>query len=1094
MAGLSQAGNDTTAHTDFRIHKMGDTLPLKPARLLEWDEHEGTWASLDVSPDGKTIVFELLGDLYTMPINGGEAKCIVCGLPFDSQPVYSPEGTELAFVSDRDGNENLWVSKADGSEPRQISTMEDNSVFISPEWAPDGKSLYISRYKPDMNAFELWRYSADGVDHKPLEQVTHAKPEPDTPKELSLNALGAAVSPDGRYLYYEAKTGLGFDDDVNFPLWHIVRRDLKSGEEQTSISALGSAFRPRVSPDGELLAYAVRYQGKTELRVRNLVTDEDHLVAYPIQRDDQEGIGSRDLLPRYAFTPDSKSLLTNFGGKIYRINMVSGKQSDIPFVAHVRLPEGPYVRPELKQDTGPVRARLIQTPSQNSDGTRLVFSSFAKIYVAAIDVNGRAGVPVRLTHSTLPEFEPSWSPDGKWIVYVTWTPEVGGEIWHTRTDGSRQPEKISPYPDYYAYPVFAPGDKSVFALRVPEYDQVQKLADFPPYQADLIKIPVEHSGPGTDVKIITSGFLRSGAQFTNDAGALYLNFSDGLYRVPFDGTKPRRVLNVVGPTYYFMEGTAPADGVKISPDGRWALAQITQQLYLIRIPHGMEATSTELDVELAKSSPVETRLTSVGADFFDWADGGKTITWALGATFFREKLADVKIGSSEPPAGTDMERASIEHIPVTVEVPRDTPKGAIVLRGGTAITMQTKDNDGMIRDADVVILDDHIAAVGKRGTVPVPQGAKIFDETDRFIVPGFIDNHIHWGSIRRGILDTECWEFQAALAYGVTATLDPSSLSIDTFTYQDMLDAGMMTGSRIYTTGPALFSFNHIDTEEEALNNIRRNTDFYRTYNLKEYRTGNRRQRELVAEAARTLDVLTTTEGAMDMKLDMTQIQDGFPSDEHAFSAVPIADDIVQLFAKTGVSYTPTLQISNGGLWGQSYFFSGESSYFDQKLRHFTPHFVLAKKMERLHSGLLQEYSFPAVAEGAARIQRAGGLVGVGSHGELPGLGYHFELQALAMGGMTPEEVLWAATMGSAKAIGRDGEFGSLMPGKYADLIVLDKDPTLDIHNTLSIDSVMKNGRLYDGATLDEIWPRQRMQPVTWWQRETLGTAPETAH
>jgi imidazolonepropionase-like amidohydrolase/Tol biopolymer transport system component len=1086
VADIDQTGNGTASDADFRIHEEGDTLPLKPVRLLKWDEREGTWVSLDVAPDGKTIVFELLGDLYTMPIAGGEAKCIVCGLPFDSQPVYSPDGAELAFVSDRDGNENLWISNADGSGPRQISTMEDNSVFISPEWAPDGKSIYISRYKPDMNAFELWRYSASGADHEPLEQVTHAKRSPDTPKELRYNALGAAVSPDGRYLYYETKTGLGFDDDVNFPLWHIVRRDLKTGEEQAFISAEGSAFRPRVSPDGKLLVYAERYQGKTELRVRNLVTDEDRLLAYPIQRDDQEGIGSRDLLPRYAFAPDSRSLVTNYGGKIYRIDVATGKQSEVPFVAHVKLPVGPYMRPELTHDTGPVRARLIQTPSENPDGTRIVFSALAKIYIAGIGADGKSSVPARLTESALPEFEPSWSPDGQWIVYVIWTPEAGGEVWRARADGSGQPEKISPYPDYYAYPVFAPDGKSVFVLRVAEYDQVHKIADFPPYQADLIEIPLEHPGAAANVKVITSGMLRSGAQFAGDAGAVYLNFSDGLYRVPLDGTKPGRVLHVVGPTYYFMEGTAPADGVKISPDGRWALAQITQQLYLIRIPDGIENTTSELSVELAKPAPVETRLTAVGADFFGWADSGKTITWALGSTFFREKLADVKLGSSEPPAGTDMERAGVAHIRIAVEVPRDTPSGAIVLRGGTAITMQSNaaGDDGIIRDADVVIVNDSIAAVGKRGTVPIPKGAKILDETGHFIVPGFIDVHIHWGSIRRGVLDTECWEFQAALAYGVTATLDPSSLSIDTFAYQDMIDAGLMIGSRIYTTGPALFSFNHIDTEEQALNNIRRNPEFYRTRDLKEYRTGNRAQRELVVEASRTLSLVTTTEGAMDMKLDMTQIQDGFSGNEHAYSAVPIADDIVQLFSRTGVSYTPTLQISNGGMWGQTYFFSRESPYADKKLRHFTPQFFLARKMERLHWGLPQEYSFPQVAEGAARIQRNGGLVAVGSHGELPGLGYHFEMQALAMGGMTPEEVLWAATMGSAKTIGRDGELGSLTAGKYADLVVLDKDPTRDIHNTLSIDSVMKNGRLYEGSTLDEIWPRHRAQPVTWWQRE----------
>jgi imidazolonepropionase-like amidohydrolase/Tol biopolymer transport system component len=1060
---------------DLRIHEEGDKLPLQPARLIQWTEHEGTWVSLDISPDGKTIVFELLGDLYTMPIAGGEAECIVCGLPFDSQPIYSPDGAEIAFVSDRDGNENLWIAKADGSRPRQISAMEDNSVFVSPEWSRDGKSIYISRYKPDMNAYELWRYAADGASHAPIEQVTHAKRAPDTPKPERGNALGAALSPDGRYLYYEAKTGLGFDDDIDLPLWHIVRRDLRTGEERTAITAQGSAFRPRLTPDGKQLVYAERRDGKTGLRIRNLETDEDHLLAYPIQRDDQEGLSSRDLLPRYAITPDSRSLITNSGGKLKRIDLATGADSEIPLTAHIALPAGRYMRSELKQETGPVRARLIQHPSQSPDGKRIVFSTLASLYIA----DSATGEATLLTHDQ-PAFEPAWSADGQWIVYVTWSSETGGNVWRMRVDGPGTPDKLTAHSDYYAYPEFAPDGKSIFALRSIEYDQLHKLADFPPYQADLIQIALDDAGQPP--RVITSGLMLSGAQFTAERDVVYVNLVDGLYRVPLNGDKPKRVLHVTGPTWYFVDGTANADGIKISPDGNWALAQITQQLYLIQIPAAQKGS--EFSVELAKPSPYEARITSVGADFFDWADNGKTITWALGATLFRTPLAGIKVGSYESPPGQDIERAGIEHIAIKVELPRDTPKGTLVLRNATAITMRRDALNEVIPNADVVIVNDHIAAVGARGTVGIPPGAEIRDLTGRYIVPGFTDVHIHWGSIRRNILDTECWAFRAALAYGITSTLDPSSLSIDTFAYQDMIDAGLMLGSRIYTTGPALFSFNNINTPEQALNNIRRNPDFYRTRNLKEYRTGNRTQRELVAQASHTLDLLTTTEGAMDMKLDMTQIQDGFSGNEHAYSAVPVADDIVQLFARTGVSYTPTLQISNGGMIGQTWFYTHSSPFHDEKLRHFVPADVIEHKMERMHVGQDTEYSFPLVAAGAARIQRAGGLVAVGSHGELPGLGFHFELQAFAMGGMTPMEILRAATIDSAKTIGRDAELGSLEAGKYADLIILTRDPLQDIRNTLSIESVMKNGRLYDGATLNEQWPHQKSEPALWFQRE----------
>jgi Tol biopolymer transport system component len=1062
-----------------RANQTGDLLALVPDRHLQFEEQQGTWVSLDVSPDGKTVVFELLGDIYQMSVAGGEARCIVCGLPFDSQPVYSPDGSMIALVSDRSGNENLWIAQADGSHPRQLSTVDDNAVFISPAWSRDGRSIYISRFKPDINAFELFRYSIDG---SPVEQITHAKATPTTPKEFRTHALGAAVSPDGRFLYYEAKTGYGFDDDNTFPLWHIVRRNLATGEEETVVNAEGSAFRPEVSPDGRSLVYATRFHGKTGLRIRNLINDEDRWLLYPIQRDDQEASASRDLIPRYAFTPDSASILLNYDGLIHRLDIATGKVSTIPFHAHVDLPMGPYLRQKIREETGPVRARLIQTPSQSPDGSRLVFSTLAHVYTMSIADR----IVHRLTASSQPEFDPSWSPDGRSIVYITWTP-AGGNIWRMNADGTGEPARLTEHPDLYRNPVFSSDGASVIALRSSNYEHNHRYMEFSPFESEVIQLP----RAGGSARILASGVLGNVPQFTQQRGIVYLNFADGLYKVPLDGSAKHRVLNVTGPTWYFVDGTAPADAIKISPDGRWALAQITQQLYLLRIPEGPSQDDKELTIELDKPSPSETRLTSTGADFFGWADGGKTITWAVGSTFFRQALASVKTGHTEPPTEPDDERKGVEAINVDAEVPRDAPHGQLVLRGATVITMR---GDQVIPDADVVVINNRIAAVGGRGTVAIPKGATIRDISGKYLLPGFTDTHLHWADVRRGELNLESQGFLASLAYGVTSALDPSPLSIDMLAYQDLMDAGLMTGSRVYSTGPAVFSFNNLHSEQEALNIASRYRKFYRIRNLKEYRTGNRMQREWLLQATQTLGMLATTEGALDMKLDMTQIQDGFPGNEHAYAAVPIADDIVQLFVRSGVSYTPTLQISNGGLAAQEFYYTTQSPQdaiqSDTKLRHFEPGFFIDHKTERVHWALPREYAFPLVAEGAAKIQRAGGLVGVGSHGELPGLGFHLEMQALTTGGMTPMEVLHAATIGSSKTIGRDAEFGSIEPGKFADLIILDKNPLVDIKNTLSIEDVMKNGRLYEGNTLNELWPQQRALPPLWFQHEDVSVKP----
>jgi hypothetical protein len=398
----------------------------------------------------------------------------------------------------------------------------------------------------------------------------------------------------------------------------------------------------------------------------------------------------------------------------------------------------------------------------------------------------------------------------------------------------------------------------------------------------------------------------------------------------------------------------------------------------------------------------------------------------------------------------------------------------------------------VIDDADIVVRNNRIAAVGKRGTLTIPQHAVVRDVSGKFIIPGLIDTHDHWAEIRRGVLDMQNWSFLTDLAYGKTAGLDPSPLSIDMFAYQDLLNAGLSLGPRVYSTGPAIFSWNEFTSLDQVRTVLSRYPDFFRTHNLKEYRTGNRRVREWVAMAANELGLQPTCEGALDMKLDLTQIIDGFAGAEHALTAAPLYKDVIELLAQTRTSYTTTLQISHGGPPAQNYFIERDLPQSDTKLQHFSPPLLAEKKFARRHWYAPDEYFFAAIAQGAASIQRAGGLIGIGAHGEVPGYGIHWEMQAHAAGGMTPHEVLQAATIGSAETIGRQDEIGSLEVGKYADLVVLDRNPLTDIRNTLAIAWVMKNGRLYDASTLDEIYPAPRKLADQWFSRasEKFYSAP----
>jgi Tol biopolymer transport system component len=1047
-----------------------DSLPLRPTREINFTTQEGTWLSPDLSPDGRQIVFELLGDLYLIGSNGGSARPIATGMPFDSQPAFSPDGKRIVFLSDRSGSENVWTANADGSDPRPVTRLTDDAIFTSPSWSADGKTIFVSRFRPDHVAFEL--LSADVASGN----LTTVIPIGSSPGN---STVGAQASHDGRWLYYASQVG---SHDSIPPARVIRRRDLASGAEETLVEppksyrpdlVLGTFFRPLPSPDGRLLVYATRYGAEMWLRVLDLETRKDRWLAGLGQHDELEGAPWRDLAPGYAFTADSKALIVNDGGKLRRINVADGAKSDIPFAVNVRLPLGPPNRPAIREETGPVHARIIQNPAVSPDGRRLAFSALGHIYTLDL---ARKAAPVRLTRASVGEYQPSWSPDGRSIVYVRWTARESGDIWRVDAGGIEPPVRVTGTTAYYTSPVFTPDGSRIIAVRSSNEVRLHRYMEYGLLRdAELISMPVS----GSAQQVIARGSMGGTPHFGPDRSEVAMLFDNGLNAVKLDGSARRLLLQVTGPGYYFLPGRVPVDDLRLSPDGKWVLAQAAQQLWLLGMP-GQAGTT----IDLAKPGVAHRKLTDVGADFFEWSADGRSIGWAVGSSWLSRPLADVRLASADS-GELPADAGRPQRWDADVVLPRASMRGALLLRGGTAITMSGR---GIIPDSDLLVVDGRIAAVGPRGTLALPAGVEVRDVRGKWVLPGFIDDHDHVADIRRGVLDLESWGPAANLAYGVTTAFDPSTLSIDMLAYQDLIDAGLMIGSRIRSTGPALFSFNEFKSKAEVDRVLDRYRDFYRLRNLKLYRTGNRRVREWVIESAREHGLRVTSEGADSDKLDLTQIQDGVSGSEHALAATPLYDDVVQLMARSGVSYNTTLMINGGG---QDYFIVERKPNADPKLNRFAPRFIVDMKTRKRDWRVLADDLFPAYAASALKVLRAGGIVGMGSHGEIPGLGFHWEMEAHVMGGWTPAEALRAATLGSAQAIGRETDLGSIEPGKIADLLLLERNPLADIRNTLSLFQVMQGGRLYDSGTLDEIWPEKRPFPRPWYWDDRPPGAPD---
>src|SRR5882762_8988354 len=1061
-------------------------LTLLAARKLEFSTDEGTWISLDVSSDGQAIVFDLAGHLYRLDIKGGNAIPITSGFSFESQPRFSPDGKQIVYVSDRSGADNIWISHADGSGARRL-TSDVDTMFTSPAWTRDGRYILVSRLKPKGygSALEVWMYDVKGGSGL---VVVQAKGSESSPGPI---AMGAIPSPDGRYLYFETRAG-GFSEN---PRWQIARRDLQLGETQTITNDAGGAFRPLLSPDGTKLVYATHYDAGTALRLRDLTTGEDKWLKYPIQRDSQDSwVSTRDLIPGPAFTPDGKNVLISFGGKIHSLNVATGEDKVIPFQAKVSRELGPKLNFPGRVEDGPVEARLAQGVVESPDGKTIAFSALGHLYAMARKADAK---PKRMTTGTDREFEPAWSADGKWIAYVTWSTE-GGAVWKISSDGSSGPVKLTSVAAFYTQPAWSPDGTRVFALQAPRITALEQGEQWlhPVDALDLISIPSEGGPP----RFVASGAHYSYPHFSGSDGRLFVtdlqkptlqSVNYTLVSMRTDGSDRRTLLQLNSKNVWGSDFAPPAK-IEVSPDGRRALATFRSQVYLFDLP---TTGGPAPFLDLSAPAVAVRKVTDVGADFVSWADAGQTITWSLGSTYFRISLAQVDVDlpeDSEPkpadpkaaeagpaPLPTLAERLHPESLRISVQVPRHTPEGVVVLKGAKVITMR---GDEVLASADIVVRNGRIQSVSASGSTTPPQGAKVIDLGGNTIVPGFIDTHAHWFNIRRGVLDLVNWNFLATLAYGITTGRDPQTYTSDMFAYQDLVDAGEIIGPRAYSTGPGIFSTNDFQSAKEAEKVISRYKDFYRTNMVKSYLVGDRRQRQFVVEACEKLHVMPTTEGGADMPLDLTHVIDGFAGNEHQFPIAPLYKDVVTMVAQSGIYYTPTFIIgSYDGPGSENRYFQTAELHNDAKLRRFVPHMVLDAKTSGLTWHRPDEYTYPVDAASTWAISKAGGKVCVGGHGELQGLSFHWQMWSLQSGGMSNLEALRSATLNGAEAIGLAQDLGSIESGKLADLVVLSKDPLQDIQNTTSIRYVMKNGELFEGDTLNQVWPVEKTTGPFWW-------------
>jgi imidazolonepropionase-like amidohydrolase/Tol biopolymer transport system component len=1035
----------------------------QPYHEVSFTLTEGTWMSVDVSPDGNTLVFDLLGDLYTMSAAGGKATLLSGGPAVDRIPSFSPDGKRILYISDRSGDDNVWSIAVDGTDARSL-TNETARILTNPAWSSDGRYIYatgVDTRFSEQKKSSLHLYHIDGgAGHTVV----------DTPPN-GRDVQEPNPSSDGRFLYYTQR----MDDhhifvDANHANYATMRRDLASGATEELIRGFGGALSPQVSPDGKRLGFVRRVKDKTVLFVYELETGEQRPVYAELDRDQQADFYQQGVYyPQFDWFPDNRHVAIWGKGKLYKVNMDTGDATEIPFEAESRHR---IIRTDRFADAlAPenITAKAIRTIAISKDESAVIFHALGHLWSRPLPT----GAPKRLTSVSAFEFEPSISPNGKRVAYVEWDDEKGSTLNVMSISGGGR-TSVAETRGVIRQPVFSPdGTYLVYSI-----DEGDKALSGYRATSGLYRVPVTGGEPRR------LGNAARDPRFVKGSDRIYFTQATadgmGIFSTTDDGYDRR--------AHVFARG-ADRSELRLSPDGRWLTFKENQQYYIM--PYQETGTAIEASADHAGAPLI--RLTDSSGYNLAWSADSRTVYWTLGDQLFRQAIDNLKTANAD---------SSKPFAVFGVKVAADRPEGLIAFMGGQVITMNGEE---VIERGTVLVKGNRIVAVGPVEEVAVPGSAKRIDTVGKTVMPGLVDMHGHIDCCYYGgLMPQKHPSHYAAASFGITANYDPYTSEIEAYAATEMLQAGALVGPRFITTGKVIYgrkgkgdrTYVPLADYADAQRTMRRKRAFNGRV-VKSYKQPSRRARQQLVKAGREAGVMVDAEGESHFYLNVSMLLDGHMALEHNIPVANLYADLIQLMAHGGAANTPTLNVTFGEIMGENYLYQTTRAWEDPKIRAYvhgttssyspvgTPHSapVHVRAMTTLHAAdELWDIGFRAVSRSIKKLDDAGVIINAGSHGQVYGLALHWEMQSLAQGGMSHHRVLRAATLNGARTLGLEDQIGSLEPGKLADIIVLERDPLRDIRNTNTVALTMINGRLYDSLSMNEIGNYDRARGRFYWE------------
>jgi imidazolonepropionase-like amidohydrolase/Tol biopolymer transport system component len=1070
--------NPAVAGDTDKKEKWDVAKPPLEIRQIPIKVTSGTWMSLDLSPDGKTIAFDLLGDIYTMPVSGGKAKNISSGLPWEIQPRFSPDGSSLAFISDRKGGDNIWTMNVDGSERRSI-TAEKFRLLNNPTWSADGRYIAARKHfttSRSAGTGEIWMYHILGGGGVQLVKRS---------SESFQKELGEPIfSPSGQYIYYSKNVTSGdqfiYAQDSNKGLFNILSYDLHSGKIDTVVSGEGGAVRPTPSPDGKYMAFVRRDRTKSHLYVKDLNSGKERKVFDGLDQDMQETWAVTGVYPNMDWTPDSKEVLFWAKGGIHRVNVVSEAVKEIPFSIDDTRDVIDPPRPQVVVAPDQFQTKMPRFASYSPDGSKAVFESLGKLWIK----NAKGGNAKRLSSnkSDRRELFPSWSRDGRSLVFVSWTDEDLATI-HTISASGGAEKVINKEPGHYRRPRFSPNGKTIVFEKGKGGGLLSKDWSV---------------APGIYVVSSKGGKARK----VNKGGSWphYGASDDRIFFTRSGKTVDLISANLDGLDERVHATSALVSEYQVSPDGSHLAFHENYDVHVMPLLPGPQA----LAAGRSGSSLPKVEVSGNGATYMHWSKQGKEINWSLGNTLFSaamkdfrpapQEVHDAQANSEEAESKADSSEETEKKVakfepPTTglnlsMSVDADKPTGIIALTEARIITMSS-DDGGVIENGTIIIDGNRIKAIGSN--VDIPVGAKIVSLKGKTVTPGFIDAHAHGPQGSDDIIPQQNWSTIAHLALGVTTIHDPSSRANLIFPASEYQRVGMQLSPRIYSTGEVVYGakapgfYASIESYDNAEQHVFRLVE-QGAHSIKNYNQPRRDQRQQVVAASLKANIAVVAEGGSNYHMDMAMVADGNTSIEHNLPQSMIYEDVLSMYSQTKVAYTPTLTVTYGGLAGDPYWRQATDVWRHPILSKHVPPKILQAATVRRTKAPDSDFVDAVSARTAHMLKEKGVLVSIGAHGQQQGLAAHWEIWSFVRGGFTPIEALATATIVPARHLGFDNDLGSLEAGKLADLVVMNSNPIDDIGNTDDINMVMLNGRLYEADSMNEVQSSAAKRPAYYWQ------------